>query len=118
MQYGPAADPVCRARQATRASSLRVTPVALAIMGILRAAGAQSAETADASAAPAEEAASLEEVTVTATKRSEDQQRVPIAIEALSSKTLSDMHVQNFSDYATQLSTVNFQQTDPGRTNI
>jgi iron complex outermembrane recepter protein len=118
MQHAPAAAHACRATQATRASSSRMTPVALAIMSILRAVGAHSADTTGAAAESANDTAALEEVTVTATKRSEDQQRVPIAIEALSSKTLTDMNVQNFNDYATQLSSVNFQQTDPGRTNI
>jgi iron complex outermembrane recepter protein len=93
----------------------RYTPVALAIMSILRGVPAHAA---DAAAAPANDNGGLEEVTVTATKRTEDQQSVPISVQALSSKTLADMNVQQFADYAQQLTTVTFQQDKPGHSNI
>jgi iron complex outermembrane receptor protein len=86
----------------------RYTPVAAAILSILR--GVHAAET------PAEETSGgvLEEVTVTATKRSEDQQSVPISIQALSSKGLEQMNVQSFNDYAQTLTSVTFQSAEPG----
>lgn len=94
----------------------RYSPVALAIFGILRGV---SADAAAAGAAAADETSGqLEEVTVTASKRSEDQQSVPISIQALSSKTLEDMNVQQFQDYAQQLTNVSFQQDKPGHANI
>jgi iron complex outermembrane recepter protein len=95
----------------------RYTPIALAVMAILRGVPAEAADTADA-AASSESSGALEEVTVTASKRSEDQQSVPISIQALSNKTLADMNVQHFDDYAEQLTTVNFQQAEPGHANI
>ena len=94
----------------------RYSPVALAIFGILRGVPADAAP-ADAAAAD-ETSGQLEEVTVTASKRSEDQQSVPISIQALSSKTLEDMNVQQFQDYAEQLTNVSFQQDRPGHANI
>jgi outer membrane receptor protein involved in Fe transport len=93
----------------------RYTPIAIAIVSILRG---TSAHAADAAAAPADDNGGLEEVVVTASKRSADQQSVPISIQALSSKTLEDMNVQQFADYAQQLTTVTFQQDKPGHANI
>ena len=48
-------------------------------------------------AAPAQDG---EQVVVTATKRAERLQDVPIAITAITTKTLDDLHVDSFSDYA------------------
>jgi iron complex outermembrane recepter protein len=96
----------------------RYTPIALAIMTILRGAAADAADAVGASGTPADDNGGLEEVVVTATKRTEDQQSVPISIQALSSKTLQDMNVQQFADYAQQLTTVTFQQDKPGHANI
>ena len=41
-----------------------------------------------------------EEIVVTATKRAENLQDVPIAITAITTKTLDDLHVNDFNDYA------------------
>lgn len=92
----------------------RYTPIAAAIMAILRSVHAQEAPSAVASA----EAGGLEEVTVTASKRSEDQQSVPISIQALSGKTLEQMNTQSFNDYAETLTNVTFQASEPGHANI
>lgn len=92
----------------------RYTPIAAAIMAILRGVSAQAAT----AAAPAEENGALEEVTVTASKRSEDQQSVPISIQALSAKTLEQMNTQSFHDYAQSLSNVTFQAFEPGHANV
>jgi iron complex outermembrane receptor protein len=59
------------------------------------------AQPADPAETPA--AASVqngEEVVVTATKRTERLQDVPIAITAITTKTLDDLHVDSFADYA------------------
>lgn len=95
----------------------RYTPVAAAIMAILR--GVHAATPAD-TAAPAAEAPAgqLEEVTVTASKRAEDQQSVPISIQALSTKALEQMNTQNFNDYAQSLTNVTFQSAEPGHANV
>src|SRR5579863_132657 len=93
----------------------RYTPIAAAIVSILRSVHAGAA--ADV-AANAESVGTLEEVTVTAAKRSEDQQTVPISIQALSSKTLEQMNIQSFNDYAQQLTSVTFQSEEPGHANV
>jgi len=86
-------------------------------MAILR--GVHAATPAD-TAAPAAEAPAgqLEEVTVTASKRAEDQQSVPISIQALSTKALEQMNTQNFNDYAQSLTNVTFQSAEPGHANV
>jgi len=48
----------------------------------------------------------LEEVVVTAQKRSEKMQDVPISMEALGNQKLEEMHVQNFEDYAKLLPSI------------
>ena len=93
-------------------------PIALAITAILRGFPADAADATAAADVSAAAGGGLEEITVTAAKRSEDLQSVPISIQALSGKILGDMNVQHFDDYARQLTTVNFQQTEPGHANI
>ncbi|WP_068071891.1 TonB-dependent receptor [Novosphingobium lentum] len=48
-------------------------------------------------------------IIVTAQKRSENLQNVPISIQALSTKKLDQLNVTRFSDYAQQLPSVTFQ---------
>jgi outer membrane receptor protein involved in Fe transport len=85
----------------------RCTPLALAVFAVLR--GAHAAEPA-----ADESMGTLEEITVTAEKRVEDQQTVPISIQALSEKTLEQQNLQSFNDYAQTLTTVSFQSFEPG----
>ncbi len=70
---------------------LRYAPLASAISAIL--AGAPAAY-----AAPDNEGA-LEEITVTAQKKSENMQDVPISIEVLDSAKLEKLHIANLDDY-------------------
>jgi iron complex outermembrane receptor protein len=51
----------------------------------------------------------LEEIVVTAQKRSESLQDVPLSIMALGTARLEQLHVQNFADYARMLPSVSFQ---------
>jgi outer membrane receptor protein involved in Fe transport len=44
-----------------------------------------------------------DEIIVTATKRAETSQRVPIAVSALASDTLDELRVDVFTDYLVQL---------------
>ncbi len=66
----------------------------------------------------------LDVVTVTAQKRTEDLQKVPISINVLATDQLEELHVQNFNDYVKYLPSVTFQQggggiaTGPGFTSI
>ena len=59
------------------------------------------------------------EIIVTAQKRSETLQNVPISIEALSAKKLEDNHVASFDDYARMLPSVSYQSfAGPGQSQI
>src|SRR4249919_2923378 len=55
---------------------------------------------ADPAEKPAAAASTDEEVVVTATKRTENLQDVPIAITAITTKTLDDLQINDFEDYA------------------
>src|SRR5262245_13397897 len=48
----------------------------------------------------------LEEIIVTAQKRAENMQDVPISIQALGTQQLEELHVNNFRDYVQMLPTV------------
>jgi iron complex outermembrane recepter protein len=64
--------------------------------------------------AAASEGGGLEEITVTAQKREESLQSVPISITAFSTKKLDQLHVQSFTDYAALIPSLSFQTTGPG----
>jgi iron complex outermembrane receptor protein len=85
----------------------RYTPVAAAIFSILHTAHAQDAE-------PVVGAGGLEEVTVTASKRAENLQDVPIAVTALDSQALDRMQIRSFNDYAQQVPSLSFTSSRPG----
>jgi len=53
----------------------------------------------------------LEEIVVTAQKRTENLQDVPISIQALGTEKLTEMNVRNFRDYVQLLPTVTMQQS-------
>jgi iron complex outermembrane recepter protein len=62
----------------------------------------------------AQESGALEEVVVTAQKRSESLQDVPLSIQAIGSQRLEDLSVKSFDDYVRFLPSVNFQTGAPG----
>ena len=64
------------------------------------------------------QAAVLEEVIVTATKRSESAQDIPITIQALGEETLEDLGIGNFKDYIRNLAGVTSGGRGPGRNEI
>jgi len=57
----------------------------------------------------AQETTTLGEVTVTAQKRAENLQDVPISLAALDTKALEELHIQNFNDYVQMLPSVSQQ---------
>ena len=82
-----------RAAGALLASTMIATPAL--------AQDAPPTDPADApAAAEARQESGGEEIIVTATKRSENLQDVPIAITAITTKTLDDLQVNDFNDYA------------------
>ena len=62
----------------------------------------------------ADNAPGLEEIIVTAQKRSENIQTVPISIQALTPETLAQHQVQTFDDYTKLLPSASFQSLGPG----
>ncbi len=62
--------------------------------------------------------AQLEEIVVTATKRAELMQDVPVAVQALGEDTLNDFGISNFTDYMIQLPGVTAGGSGPGQNTI
>ena len=56
----------------------------------------------------------LEEIVVTAQKRTEDLQSVPVSIQAFSTQRLEELNVQKFDDYVKYLPSVSYQTFGPG----
>ena len=101
-----------------RETRLRINQkVAYAITTILSAC-AGAAHAADATAPEEESSAGIQEVVVTAQRRSESIQDVPITIQALSSETLRQLHVTTFDDVIRLLPNVTFSSNGPGQGNI
>ena len=74
---------------------------------------------AAAAAAGADTAGSgLEEVIVTAQKRSENLQSVPISIQAFDTKKLAELQVASFDDYAKYLPSLSVQSYGPGQAQL
>jgi len=63
-------------------------------------------------------AADSDEIIVTAQKREESLQSVPISIQAIGTKKLDQLNVASFNDYAALLPSVSFQAGTPGATQV
>ena len=61
---------------------------------------------------------SIEEITVTATKREESLQDVPVAVTALTATALEEMGITNFSDYVLELPGVTAGGSGPGQNTV
>jgi outer membrane receptor protein involved in Fe transport len=59
-----------------------------------------------------------DDIIVTAQKREESLQNVPISIQALGTKKLDQLNVSNFNEYAALLPSVTFQAGTPGATQV
>jgi iron complex outermembrane recepter protein len=92
---------------------LRRAPIALAIMAAIPRVYA-----ADTAAAPPADTGALQEVVVTAEKRTENLQDVPLSITAISTEKLAELNVQNFDDYVKYLPSVAYQTTGAGFSRI
>lgn len=84
--------------------------VASTIAAILAASAAQ--------AAYAQTAGGLEEVVVTATRRAENMQDVPISMQALTSDSLDQLNVSTIDDFVKYLPSVTTANLGPGQGNI
>lgn len=63
-------------------------------------------------------AANSDEIVVTAQKREENLQDVPISIQALGTRKLDQLNVANFQDFSKLLPSVAFQSSQPGVTTV
>ncbi len=61
---------------------------------------------------------SIEEITVTATKREESLQDVPVAVTALSESALEEIGITNFADYVLELPGVTAGGSGPGQNTV
>ena len=68
--------------------------------------------------APRAPVAEPDEIVVTATKRAESLQDVPIAITAITTKTLEDTQVDSFDDYAKMVPSLSYKSAGPGFANV
>jgi iron complex outermembrane recepter protein len=118
---------------------VRHASIGAAVMAAISAARAQQADTVNinlvaasaqtqqtnatsANPAPAPEAAGttaadqggLQEVIVTATKRAENIQSIPLTISAISQASLENQNIQSFEDYAMAMPQVSFTNDTPG----
>lgn len=71
-----------------------------------------------AAASPDTPQSDEQEIVVTATKRAETLQSVPLSIQALGTQRLEEANVSNFNDYTKLTPSVSFQTTQPGVTNV
>ncbi len=62
--------------------------------------------------------ATLGAVTVTAQKRTENLQKVPISIQVLGTEKIEQLHIANFDDYVKYLPSVSYQSAGPGFSEI
>src|ERR1700728_60725 len=85
-----------------------------AILGSGACTTAFSADTSDTNAANDQ----IQEIIVTAQRRSENIQNVPIAIQALTGETLSQLNVTNFDDLVKYLPNVSASSNGPGQSQI
>lgn len=93
-------------------NQFRRKPLAAAVSAALT--GSALATVAMSPAAHAQGAPVLEEITVTAQKREENLQDVPVSVQVLGNQQLEQLNLNNFADYIEFLPTVSFQSQRPG----
>jgi iron complex outermembrane recepter protein len=109
--FSAAAGLMPRAAVALRGSSAS-SKIGLAVAAALAAVAAPRAH-ADAAADTAAPSG-LEEVIVTARKRAENLQDVPLSVEAFTDRDIKNLGITQFEDYAEKVPSVSFISTGPG----
>ena len=87
-------------------------PLASAVFACANVASAQQ------TASSGGEVVGLEEVIVTAQKRTEDLQKVPISLTVLGTEQLENHQVSNFDDFVKLLPSVSYQSLGPGQNQL
>ena len=109
-----------RSRHTVSAQRARLVRLPLAAAICFAMAAPAFAQDAEQPAAPSatpsakQKTTTLGVVTVTAQKRAENLQKVPISIDVLATDQLEALHVQSFDDYVKYLPSVSFQQGGGG----
>jgi len=85
----------------TRTTSLRATAFAACWIISIASLDRARADSSAAEAAPEGRSDALAEIIVTAQRREESVDKVPISVTALSQRTMDDLHIQNVNDLAT-----------------
>jgi outer membrane receptor protein involved in Fe transport len=94
-------------------------PLTAAIyLAVGSAAFAQEAAPTPVPAAQNQEAATLDTITVTSQKRTENLQKVPISIQVLGNEKLEQLNITDFEDYVKYLPSVSYQTFGPGFSQI
>ncbi|WP_017462191.1 TonB-dependent receptor [Dyella ginsengisoli] len=95
-------------------------PLAAAIcLAIAAPAFGQDAGTQATATPPKDQkVAELSTVTVTAQKRTENLQKVPISIQVLGTEKIEQLHISSFDDYVKYLPSVSYQSAAPGFSEI
>ncbi|WP_300973036.1 TonB-dependent receptor [Sphingomonas sp. LHG3406-1] len=88
---------------------------ALSTPAFAQAAGQPVTASAEQPADDGQEADSTE-IVVTAQKREENLQDVPVSIQAIGTRRLDQLNISNFEDYTKQLPSVSYQTAAPGST--
>jgi len=100
-------------------SAKKLTGLGLLATTMLCTTGAAFAQ--DPPASPAQPAVQSEDdsdIVVTAQRRAENLQDVPIAITAMGTQTLDDLQVDEFNDYARLVPSLSFRSLGPGSANV
>ncbi|MBA6364250.1 Plug domain-containing protein, partial [Colwellia sp. BRX8-8] len=92
---------------------MKFTKLHYAVLTALAASSALSAEEVTK-----QQKATIEVIEVTATKRTESIQDVPVTVTALTGASLEKLGVSNFDEYVEFLPNVVFQGTGPGQNEI
>ncbi|WP_166422368.1 TonB-dependent receptor [Paraglaciecola sp. 20A4] len=95
---------------------MRISKLSCAVIAALATSSVYAQE--DASKASKTGKAHIETIEVTATKRSESIQDIPVSVTALNGQALENLGVDNFQEYVEFLPNVIFQGTGPGQNEI
>jgi outer membrane receptor protein involved in Fe transport len=103
-----------------RARKSQIAHAVAAILGSTSLAATAQTAPATSSGATAAEPASeaIAEITVTAQRRTENIQDVPIALQALTSQALQQLHITTFDDYLKYLPNVSSASNGPGQNEV
>ena len=92
--------------------------ISYAVAAILSAASVAAAAAEPAASTTEGGSEALQEVTVTAQRRSENMQDVPISMQAFTAETLQQLNIQTFDDYLRYIPSVTSASNGPGQSEI